>query len=155
MLILYKAKFHIFLFSCIFWIAGCTTINYDPQADQQLNTISQNLNEQFFTWEALGEGSSKKVEYKPEFYDKTLASLTVLKIRMNATQDINTGRLNSIFDDISGQLIEMRKIHMQNGTITPAYVHGKREAFNAQLSTLITYELSLKAGAGKSDSKEK
>jgi hypothetical protein len=67
------------------FLCSCASVNYDDQADKQLTDITQEVNQQFITWE--DQAKSKAVAYDAKYYDKLEADLKTLEMRMEASQD--------------------------------------------------------------------
>ncbi|HEY4940240.1 MAG TPA: hypothetical protein VII56_02335 [Rhizomicrobium sp.] len=143
-------------------LTGCSTVDYDAQADQQLTTISQEVNQQFVTWESEASPATP-VAYDTKFYDKVEADVKTLEIRMEASQDTSTRTLIPVFDSLNTQFEGLRTVHKamtasHGGFRDAPFLHSVQDNFNSQIASLLTYELSLKAASpagstgGKTDS---
>ena len=139
----------------IFLLAGCATINYDPQADKSLSTITHEINQQLIVWQhqAGTKQYPKPVRYDPKFYDHVEADIATLEIRMEATQDFATQKVVGIFKSLNEQLEGMRDIHKKQNNLTASYLHAERLILNEQLAVLTTFELSLKNSQKTSNGK--
>ncbi|WP_321900102.1 hypothetical protein [Paraburkholderia heleia] len=130
-----------FIFSSLI-LSGCSTVNYDSQADQQLTTITQEINLQLTTWEHQAEKTP--VAYDTSFYDKTESDISSLEIRMESVQSPATDKLVSYFESLNNQLEEMRSQHKKPAPLPTTYFHAERLILDEQLAVLTTFELSLK-----------
>lgn len=128
------------------WLVGCGTVNYDDQADQQLTSITQEINLQFLTWaHQIDATPPKPAGYDAKFYDKVEADITTLQIRMEASQDPATQKIVGIFSSLLDQIEQIRQLHMAQKTFNnSAFLRAELDLLNAQLSVLTTFELSLK-----------
>jgi hypothetical protein len=126
-------------------LSGCASVNYDDQADSQLTSITQEVNQQFITWE--NQSKAKAAPYDPTFYNKLEADLQTLEIRMEASQDPATQNLIPVFDSLNQQVENLRQLHQTEKTLPAEFFHAERQLLDAQLAALITYELSLKPSA--------
>jgi hypothetical protein len=122
---------------------GCATINYDQQADQQLTSLVQAINQQYITWENQAISSKQKVQYDSKFYDQIESGIASLEVRMEASQDVSTPKLTSAFNQLFAEVESERNQHKQYPLDAP-YCHAERLILNVQLAALLTYELSLK-----------
>ncbi len=85
-------RFKLTLVSCfLLTLVGCASVNYDDQADTELTNITQEVNQQFITWE--DQAKSKPVAYDAKYYDKLVAYIKTVEIRMEASQDPATQNL--------------------------------------------------------------
>ena len=138
-------------FAFAFLLCSCASVNYDEQADKQLTDITQEVNQQFITWE--DQAKTKSVPYDSKYYDKLEADVKTLEMRMEASQDPATQNLIPVFDSLSKQVEDLRQFHIHHSALPPEFFHTERELLDAQLAALITFELSLKpSGIGGSQS---
>ncbi|MCK4133210.1 hypothetical protein QN078_10440 [Ralstonia nicotianae] len=128
-------------------LAGCATVTYDPQADQQLTTLTQDINSQLSNWAITSESTKKSIPFDPSFYSKVESQVATLEIRMEATQDPASVKIAGIFNDISDQIDKVRILHQKQNNLSSVFVRAQLRLINAQLAALTTYELSLKGAA--------
>jgi hypothetical protein len=143
---------HSILIKTIFFtslLSGCSTVNYDSQADQQITTITQEINLQLTTWELQAE--TTPVAYDTSFYDKTESDISTLEIRMESVQSPATDKLVGYFESLNNQLETMRSLHKPPKPPLPStYFHAERLYLDQELAPLTTFELSLKNSSSSS-----
>jgi hypothetical protein len=66
---------------------------------------------------------------------------------MEASQDPATQNLIGVFENLSQQVEDLRNFHMRHEALPAQFFHAEREVLDAQLASLITFELSLKPSA--------
>lgn len=134
--------------------AGCATVSYDQQADQQITSVTQEVNLQLLTWAEQAE-SGKAVPYDTSFYDKSEADISTLQIRMEASQDPATQKLIDIFKSLTSQIEELRGLHKKQNNLSGPFFRAELQLLSVQLATLTTFELSLKGSQSRTSSSAK
>ncbi|MEN2473127.1 hypothetical protein [Burkholderia sp. GS2Y] len=134
-------------------LSSCSTVNYDQQADQQITSLTQEINLQFITWKNQVE-SRKLIPYDTKFYDKVQSDIAVLQIRMEAPQDTADQKIASTISSISDQIQAVRNTHKSQNNLSLAFIQAELNLLNAQLASLTTFELSLKSSQSSSSSGE-
>jgi len=127
-------------------VQGCTTVNYDSQADQQITSITTEFNQQMLSWESqAGATPPIPATYDAKFYDKLEADITTLRIRLMASQDaasnLIVGDISTLQDDVE----KLRQFHIKQKQFAVAsFIEAERREINVQFAVLTTFELSLK-----------
>jgi hypothetical protein len=125
-------------------LVACATVSYDPIADQQLTSVTQEVAEQFTTWTSQARTGKNPVAYDAKFYDKVEADILTLQIRMEASQNPATARLIPIFGSLNDQLDRVRALHRKQNDLDAPFLTAELDLLCVQLATLTTFELSLK-----------
>ena len=139
-------------------------VTYDATADQQITTLTQDINQQFTTW-IVATTDHVPVKYDPDAYSKIEGEIVSLGMRLQASPDFETRRLALICTgtgrgpenlsqqpSLQNQVEQLRTIHQRQASIQDPYVlTAALQSFDAQLGAMTTYELSLKSGSSPFD----
>jgi len=130
-------------------LAGCATIAYDSQTDQQITNLSQEVNQQLVTWEFAEAAQSRSTQYNPKYYAKVETDLTLLQMRINSSSGTGSSVQPEAFAEMH-HMLDDERAKQQNRKYPPdaMFFHAERIAWNTQLRTLSDYELALKRVAG-------
>lgn len=134
-------------------VAGCAVPLYDEQTDKEITALQREVDGRLTAWITLARShdtaSVAKLSYaqNSEFYDQVDTDLTVLRTRMLASADPSSAKLAPVFDNLAASIGDLRKVHEAQDRLGAAALVATRNQFNAQFSTLLTYELVLKKGA--------
>lgn len=126
-------------------LSGCQTILYDAQADQQITSLGQEVNQQLLTWEFDEARKPGSAAYDPKYYAKVESDLTMLQMRINAGSGSNEAVLPDVFSTMQKLLDDEQSAHSNPGRkVDGVFFHAERGLWNTQLATLTSYELALK-----------
>lgn len=130
-------------------LAGCATMAYDSQTDQQITNLSQEVNQQLVTWEFAEAAHPHFTQYDPKYYAKVETDLTLLQMRMNSGSGTGSPVQPEVFAQMHHMLDDERaKQQNRKGPPDAIFFHAERIAWNTQLRSLSDYELALKPVAG-------
>lgn len=126
-------------------LGGCQTMLYDAQADQQITSLGQEVNQQLLTWEFDEARKPGSAAYDPTYYAKVESDLTMLQMRINAGSGTSEAVLPDVFSVMQKLLDDERSAHSsQDRKVDGVFFHVERGLWNTQLATLTSYELALK-----------
>jgi len=126
-------------------VSACQAILYDAQADQQITSLGQEVNQQLLTWEFDEARQPGSAAYDPKYYAKVESDLTMLQMRINAGSGSNEAVLPDVFSTMQKLLDDEQAAHSsQSRKVDGAFFHVERGLWNTQLATLTSYELALK-----------
>ena len=118
---------------------------YDAQADQQITSLGQEVNQQLLTWEFDEARKPGSAAYDPKYYAKVGSDLTMLQMRINAGSEANEAVLPEVFSSMQTLLDDEQRAHSsQSRKVDSVFFHVERGLWNTQLATLTSYELALK-----------
>jgi hypothetical protein len=163
-------RFPLIWYVSILWIAlivlaSCAP-TYDETTDKQIAAVQQEtdagltklitlarkidslkgLND-LTSQKALADAKSKaSYDANTDYYDKIDTDLTSLQLRMTATPDLSSVKLEESFKALRDNLNDLRQFHSDHGLIGAQALTNARTAINQQFKTLMQYELNLKSG---------
>jgi hypothetical protein len=152
----YKPKLRhlVLIVSLVLLDAGCAAPLYDEQTDKEITALQREIDSRLVALITLSrshdKNSAEKASYaqNSDFYDKVESDLTILRTRMLASADRSAAKLAPVFDNLAASIADLRKVHEMQGRLGAVALVATRNQLNAQFSILLTYELSLKSGAG-------
>jgi len=120
-------------------------VNYDPNLDQQVTTITQEGDQQLAKWEnTLAAGQT--IQYDPGSYSKIQGDLQALETRLKNSPDFETRSLAPIVTSQITLWNNIRDTDIKSGFVYD-YLTLQGQLFNYNMGLLTLYELSLKSGA--------
>lgn len=140
----------VLLFPILLIFYGCAAPQYDVKADTAIGDLQSKIHGQINSW--ISKDKSLSYASNKGFYDIADTDIKSLEIRMEATQDPSTANLPTVFSNLSTQMSEMRELHMEKNTLSEYYLRPQQAYIDSVFAALLTYELSLKSGGGKTDS---
>ncbi|WP_323111811.1 hypothetical protein [Klebsiella quasipneumoniae] len=172
MIVKNKIIIYIFFVITLLAVSGCATTSYDAQADQLLTKYAQNSNAYFYKLEREFTNTGEVPVYKQEFYDSLHSDLAVIELRMTAMQqgekagqylskqfehfyvlinDIEATHKKAYFN--AQKKLKDHSLVVNSKDFTPLNFYTARKNINSYLTTLITYEATLKNSQISGDSK--
>ncbi|WP_042628587.1 hypothetical protein [Burkholderia plantarii] len=132
---------------CCAIAGGCSPIPYDARADQQIETLTRDLDSRVIAWRIRAEDGGAAIPYDAGFYAAIEAQLAGLRIRIGAAAGRSSQDIGTTLASLGDQIDRLRRLHRQQNTLDAPFLAAELQLLNAQLSTLTTYELALKNGA--------
>ncbi len=133
-------------------MANCS-VSYDDVADQDINSVTKEIDQQFQTW-AGQAAAGKPVAYDEntaQTYGRIEGDLAALSVRLNASPDLPTQTMSARAQSLRDQIEGVRNLHAKEKAISnPQFFIGEEKLLDTQLTVLNTYEATLKSGASTS-----
>lgn len=134
-------------------LCACVPLAYDQVSDQLISKMQRDLYAHSVS--LLGANRSPNdqtrragdYEINEAFYDQMDADIYSLRLRMLTLADGSATMLTSNFDNIEANLIQQRKAHQNQGRLLDPQIMVWRNAYAAETSSLLAYELRLKQGS--------
>ncbi|MCM2551865.1 hypothetical protein [Burkholderia glumae] len=126
---------------------GCSPIAYDVRADQQLETLTRDIDSRMIAWRIQAEDGAGAIAYDAGFYAAIEAELAELRIRIGAAPGRSNQDIATTLASLGDQIDRLRRLHRRQNTLDAPLLAAELQLLNAQLATLTTYQLALKHGA--------
>lgn len=126
---------------------GCSPIAYDVRADQQLETLTRDIDSRMIAWRIQAEDGAGAIAYDAGFYAAIEAELAELRIRIGAAPGRSNQDIATTLASLGDQIDRLRRLHRGQNTLDAPLLAAELQLLNAQLATLTTYQLALKHGA--------
>ncbi|MGS1031807.1 hypothetical protein [Burkholderia glumae] len=126
---------------------GCSPIAYDVRADQQLETLTRDIDSRMIAWRIQAEDGAGAIAYDAGFYAAIEAELAELRIRIGAAPGRSNQDIATTLASLGDQIDRLRRLHRRQNTLDAPLLAAELQLLNAQLATLTTNQLALKHGA--------
>ena len=125
-------------------LAGCATMPYDSQTDQQITNRSQKVNQQLVTWEFVEAAKPHLTQYDLKYYAKVETDLALLQMRMNSGAGTGSSVQPEVFAEMH-QMLDDERAKQQNRKDPPDAIHVPPTRILDNLPNVRASELNLRA----------
>lgn len=92
---------------------GCSPIAYDVRADQQLETLTRDIDSRMIAWRIQAEDGAGAIAYDAGFYAAIEAELAELRIRIGAAPGRSNQDIATTLASLGDQIDRLRRLHRQ------------------------------------------
>jgi len=133
---------------CALALTGCAirlAADYDEQIDRAATALQQEMDRHLTGLELLGTSPDAAFANNRQFYADYGVKLRAVRVRAlgKAKNEITIQQL----DNMANSLEQLRKLHEEQGGISPAFIKTSRELFNSGWAAVLKWEMAKRRGS--------